>query len=340
MNQRDTLALLVARHVFTLMGGRTEGQINDRTRRETSQHGRTLGRVGTGNLEARLQVTHRDQPRASSHINENYCVTKLQARLLAGSSPQGQTIDICTNLNAKPHVVTSVHTTPGHSQKRELSPGSAGDYKLKYVKSVSFVTQLSCVQPVTNVTNAASNLPVGARLQNFWQTWLDLGAGPKVVQILREGYILPFWIQPNLTRSPTVISCYANPNRNLCLLEALHQLIDKKCSGASTKPNISGIFQPTIFDPKAQQQVETYIRSEQTESFPQGRENQNGDTGNHQDIYPTRGVGYLNRFQGRLLPYSNTGTVQEIFEISCPGSDIPIQSTAFQSVHRHPWSSL
>ena len=56
------------------------------------------------------------------------------------------------------------------------------------------------------------------------------------------------------------------------------------CSGTSTKPNISEFLQPTIFSPKATQQMETYIRSEQTESFPQGREIQNGDTGNHQVI--------------------------------------------------------
>ena len=79
--------------------------------------------------------------------------------------------------------------------------------------------------------------------------------------------------------------------------------------------------------------METYIGSEQTESFPQGGEIQNGDTGNHQDVSPARGVGHLNRFQGRLLPYTNTGTVQEISEISCPRSDIPIQSFTFQSVH-------
>ena len=107
----------------------------------------------------------------------------------------------------------------------------------------------------------------------------------------------------------------------------------QKCSGSSTKPNISGIFQSTIFSPKAQQQMETYIRSEQPESFPQGGEIQNGDIRNHQDIPPTRGVGHLNRFQGRLLPCSNTGTIQEISEISCPGSDIPIQSTTFRSIH-------
>ena len=44
-------------------------------------------------------------------------------------------------------------------------------------------------------------------------------------------------------------------------------------------------------------------------------------------------VGHLNRVQGCQLPYTNTGTVQEISEISCPGSDIPIQSSAFRSVH-------
>ena len=101
------------------------------------------------------------------------------------------------------------------------------DYQLKYFKGVSCVTQLSCVKPVTNVKLAASNLPVGARFQNYWQTWLNLGAGPKVVQILREGYTLPFRIRPNLIRSPNIRSCYVNPHRNLYLLEALHQLIDK-----------------------------------------------------------------------------------------------------------------
>ena len=79
--------------------------------------------------------------------------------------------------------------------------------------------------------------------------------------------------------------------------------------------------------------METYIRSEQSESFPQGREIQDGDTGNHQDIPPTRGVGHLNRLQGRLLSYTNTGTIQELSQISRPGADISIQSTALLSVH-------
>ena len=73
------------------------------------------------------------------------------------------------NTFVKPHVVNVVRTVPGHSQKKEISPGSAGcyyqkGYKLKYVKGVSCVTQLSCVKPVTSVKNAVSNLPVGGEI--------------------------------------------------------------------------------------------------------------------------------------------------------------------------------
>ena len=79
--------------------------------------------------------------------------------------------------------------------------------------------------------------------------------------------------------------------------------------------------------------MEIYTRSEQTKPFPPGGKIQNGDSRDHQDIPLARGVGYFNRLQGRLLPYTNTGTVQEISEISCTGSDIPVQSTTIWFVH-------
>ena len=44
-------------------------------------------------------------------------------------------------------------------------------------------------------------------------------------------------------------------------------------------------------------------------------------------------MGYLSRFQGRPLPYTYTGTIQEIPEISHPRSVIPVQGPAIRSVH-------
>ena len=150
---------------------------------------------------------------------------------MTGTFHTDHTLNNLVTLNVKPPVVKLVPSAPGLPQKKGISPGvpecQEKRCQLKSVKSVSCVTPLSYANSVPNVPNAALTLPVGARLQNFLQTWLDRGAGPKVVQILREGYTLPFRIRPNLTRIPTVVSCYANPLRNSYLLEALHQLINK-----------------------------------------------------------------------------------------------------------------
>ena len=193
-----------------------------------------------------------NQPRASSRINDNYCVTNLQARLLAGSTHKKTLTfqDTVVNLNAVKHALSAT----GHPQRKGLSPGLAvvknRDHTLKIVKGASSVTQLSCVQPVVNVPLAAKTLPVGSRLRNFWQTWLDLGAGPKIIQILREGYTLPFRIRPNLTRSPTVVSRYVNPHRNSYLLEALHQLIDKNAVELVHNQTSLGFFNRLFLVPK------------------------------------------------------------------------------------------
>ena len=105
----------------------------------------------------------------------------------------------------------------------------------------------------------------------------------------------------------------------------------QKCSPASKKQNISELFQQTVFSPKAKQSVETYFGSEQPEFLPQGGEIQDGDSGNHQDITPTGGVDHLHRLQGCILPHPNTGTVQEISEISFPRANIPIQSLTIRT---------
>ena len=107
----------------------------------------------------------------------------------------------------------------------------------------------------------------------------------------------------------------------------------QKHSGQGSKSKIPRVFQPTISSPKAQQQMEANTGPKQTKPFPQGGKIQNGDTGNHQNIPPTRGVGHLSRLQRCLLPHTNTGTIQEVPKIPCPGPDLSIQSTALWSVH-------
>ena len=107
----------------------------------------------------------------------------------------------------------------------------------------------------------------------------------------------------------------------------------QECNRTGPQSNISRVFQPTFSGTQTQQQVETHSGPKQIKPLPQGGEIQNGDTGNHQDIPPARGVGNLSRLQGCLLPYTNTGTVQEILKVPCPGLDLPVQGTTLWSVH-------
>ena len=93
----------------------TEGRIRGRISR--------LGRLSatedrTGEVRIDVQPTHPDQPRGCSLINDNYCVDKLQGRLLAGSKQATETLNIQTPLSQVVDfsVVTSVHFAKGHSQ--------------------------------------------------------------------------------------------------------------------------------------------------------------------------------------------------------------------------------
>ena len=223
-------------------------------RNRTDRHGKTYPLTASTDAgKENINIPH-DQPRASSRINDNYGVTSLKARLLAGSTPKETLTVQSLKTNVNLNVANHVHSATGHPQRKGISPGlSAVNLKgctLKHVKGASSVIQLPCVQSVTNVPLVVKNLPVGARLQNFWQTWLERGAGPKIAQILREGYTLPFWIRPNLTRSPTVISRYVNPHRNSYLLEALHQLMDKNAIELVHNQTSLGFFNRLFLVPK------------------------------------------------------------------------------------------
>ena len=157
----------------------------------------------------------------------------------------------------------------------------------------------------------------------------SLGGQTQSNTMLKE----PFQTRPNLTRSPTIISFYVHPHSNLYLLEALHELAKQKCSRIGQKSRISGLLQPAIFGPKFKQQMETHTRSEQSQQVPQGKKILNGDTRNDPDLPTDRGVGQVHRFQGRLLPHTNTTPIKEISEISYSGQNIPIQSTTIWPVH-------
>ena len=77
LKTRDKLVLDMVRVGTTHMNALTRGQITVWTPGKISQHGRTFSGVSTRRAKVNLLITHPDQPRVSSRINDNHCVDKL-----------------------------------------------------------------------------------------------------------------------------------------------------------------------------------------------------------------------------------------------------------------------
>ena len=116
----------------TLMKEVIRGQRVGRILSRINLPGRTSGEGSSGKAKERLSVIPHDQPRASSRINDNHCVDRVQTRLLAGSQPPGQTINTLLHQNVNFPVAKVVHSAPGLSQKKEVSPGMSDCYMKEY----------------------------------------------------------------------------------------------------------------------------------------------------------------------------------------------------------------
>ena len=191
---------------------------------------------------------------------------------------------------------------------------------------------MSSANIVTNVPTVAINQPVGARLHQFREKWEALGSSPKVVTALGEGYTLPLRFRPSLTRSPTVISNYVNPQRQSHLLEALFQLVNKNAVEPVANQNSLGFYNRLLLVPKPNNRWRPILDLNTLNTFL-NTVLQNGDSRDNKNLPTGRGVGHLHRLQGHILPHTYSQSVQEVHEFSLPGSVLPVQSPTLWSVH-------
>ena len=285
----------------------------------------------------------RSRLRVPSLINDNHCVNSVTgqknsvhvtdqgdlnpAPVVAGNSKA------TLNLNVDSYV-TNAHIVTGLPQRKGVNPTFCQMYtEIKCVKNVSCVGHLSSVNLVTNAPHAVIDPPVGARLHQCWEKWEALGSSPKVVTTLRGSYTLPFRFRPNLTRSPTVISNYHNSAKQSFILEALYQLINKNAVEPVENQNSLGVYNQAIFGTQTQQPVETGPGPEHLEYLFKRRVVQNGDPRDNKNLPTGRGMGHIHRLQRRILPYTNSQSVQEVHAFSSPGSVLPVQSPTLWSIH-------
>ena len=187
-------------------------------------------------------ITFPRSPVIPRPINDNYWIEDPTGHFQDQIQCSKPNIVNCLVASHAPSVI-------GLSQKKDISP-SLSKYQIKFVEGAPCVSHCLSAPSVESAHNVVGNPPVGGRLQKFWQVWLSRGSNPRVISILKEGYSLPFKVRPPLSRSPVIISGYANPTRNNHLKESLQALIQKQAVEKVAVPSSLAFYNRLFLVPK------------------------------------------------------------------------------------------
>ena len=82
--------------------------------------------------------------------------------------------------------------------------------------------------PLSNDSLKASiSPPVGGRLRSFRRDWQTNKCSSKVLNIITNGYVLPFLSKPNLVRFPLILSDYKAQQKDQALATCIQSLLSK-----------------------------------------------------------------------------------------------------------------
>ena len=107
----------------------------------------------------------------------------------------------------------------------------------------------------------------------------------------------------------------------------------QECSRTGTKSKLTGFLQLAIFGTQTQQPVETGPGPEHLEHLFEHRVVQDGDPRDNKNLATGRGVGHIHRLQRRILPHTNSQSVQKVHAFSSPGLVLPVQGPTLWCIH-------
>ena len=144
--------------------------------------------------------------------------------------------------------------TIGKGKKAPPTDAVAIIEEIQYLVSFNQAISGNLARAVSDMTGGIlvdlANITLVRRDSYLANVRFGLGASPRVVTILREGYILPFHLRPNLTREPVVRSGYAHAPRMTLLMNALHALRDKQAVELVSNPNSLAFYNRLFLVPK------------------------------------------------------------------------------------------
>ena len=108
--------------------------------------------------------------------------------------------------------------------------------------------------PLPNDSSKASfNPPVGGRLRSFRRDWLTNKCSQNVLNIITNGYVLPFRSKPNLVRFPLILSEYKAHQKDQALASCFQSLLLKNAIERVENVKSLGFYSRLFLVPKPHQ---------------------------------------------------------------------------------------
>ena len=188
--------------------------------------------------------------------------------------------------------------------------------------------------PLPNDSFKASNSPpVGSRLRSFSRDWQENNCSSNVLNIITNGYVLPFLSKPNLVRFPLIISEYKALPKDQALADCIQSLLSKNAIERVENVKSLGVLQSSVSSTQTSPKVEASNRPKQAQHFPTCRKVQDG---NSLDLPDSRGMGSVDRSIGRLSSHPHPSSLKEIPKILPQVSGVPVHLPTFRTGHSPP----
>ena len=107
--------------------------------------------------------------------------------------------------------------------------------------------------PPNDSFQASLSSPVGGCLRSFRRDWLINKCSNNVLNIITNGYVLPFISKPNLVRAPLIQSGYKSLQKELALSSCIQSLLSKNAIERVEKVKSLGFYSRLFLVPTPHQ---------------------------------------------------------------------------------------
>ena len=188
--------------------------------------------------------------------------------------------------------------------------------------------------PLSNDSSKASHSPpVGGRLCSFRRDWLTNKCSQNVLNIITNGYVLPFRSKPNLIRFPLILSEYKAQQKDQALATCIQSLLSKNAIERVENVKSLGFYSRLFLVPKPHQRWRPVIDLSRLNTFLH-IEKFKMET--PESIPDSRGVGIVDRPVGRLPTHPHPPKLKEIPKVLLQGSGVRVHLPPVRTGHSPP----